>query len=183
MAELKTIEPRKKSGRPPIKAKVTVESKEYPEMIQGVLSDTYADNAVKLLMEALKHAEAIHKGWPNDLVHAVAIMIEEAGEAMQSAINCHYSNGDIEFLKMELAQTGAMCLRAIMHIQAKQNPIKTNVADISGWAVKYHSGQYQLFKRFNGKMHCIQLGKNLNNADKRIKAKELRMQVKAEKKG
>jgi hypothetical protein len=46
----------------------------------------------------------------------VAIMIEEAGEAMQAAINCHYEGGDIELLRIELAQVGAMAIRAIIHL-------------------------------------------------------------------
>ncbi len=85
-------------------------------MIQGILSEAHANKAIEIILSELKHAEAKHPGWPDDIVHAVAIMIEEAGEAMQAAINCHYEQGDVELLKTELAQVGAMAIRAIIHL-------------------------------------------------------------------
>lgn len=77
------------------------------------------ETAIDLIFAELKRAEEKHPGWPDDIVHAVGIMIEEAGESMQAALDCTYSNGDIEHLKKELAQTGAMCIRALVHLQCK----------------------------------------------------------------
>ena len=57
-----------------------------------------------------------HPGWPDDIVHAVAVMVEEAGESMQAALDCYYSGGDKNHLKTELAQTGAMCIRALVNL-------------------------------------------------------------------
>ena len=74
--------------------------------------------AVELAFRELKLAEEKHPGWPDDLIHGVAIMIEEAGEAMQAALDVTYAKGDIEKLRTELAQTAAMALRALIHLDA-----------------------------------------------------------------
>ena len=96
--------------------KANMKSLTYPTMIQGILSDDHAGKAIEIILSELKRAEEKHPGWPDDIVHAVAIMIEEAGEAMQAAIDCHYKGGDIELLRIELAQVGAMAIRTIMHL-------------------------------------------------------------------
>lgn len=75
-----------------------------------------AETAIDSIFDELAAAEKKHPEWPEDKIHAVAIMIEEAGESMQAAIDYTYTNGDIEHLKKELAQTGAMCIRALMHL-------------------------------------------------------------------
>lgn len=75
-----------------------------------------AEAAIEMIIRELALAEEKHPGWPEDKIHAVGIMIEEAGESMQAAIDCVYSIGDVNHLKKELAQTGAMCLRALMNL-------------------------------------------------------------------
>lgn len=77
--------------------------------------------AIEMVLEELRKAEAKHPGWPSDKIHAVAIMIEEAGEAMQAAIDCVYAGGEVEHLRTELAQTGAMALRALINLDAAGN--------------------------------------------------------------
>jgi hypothetical protein len=73
-----------------------------------------------LVLNKIEHeifaAEQKHPGWPTDIVHAVAIMMEEAGEAMQAALDVFYKDGDKELLKKELAQTGAMAMRCLLHL-------------------------------------------------------------------
>lgn len=65
----------------------------------------------------LRRAEEKHPGWPDDPIHAVAIMVEEAGEAIQAAIDVYYNNRRSDDLKKELAQTGAMAIRALLHME------------------------------------------------------------------
>lgn len=77
------------------------------------------EQAVEMIFAELRKAEAKHPGWPEDKIHAVAILIKEAGEAMQAAIDCQYAGGDAEHLKHELAQTGAMALRALIHLESE----------------------------------------------------------------
>jgi NTP pyrophosphatase (non-canonical NTP hydrolase) len=71
------------------------------------------EQAIDMIFDELKKAEAKHPGWPKDIVHAVAIMVEESGEAMQVALDVYYRNRSVDDLKKELAQTGAMCIRAL----------------------------------------------------------------------
>ncbi len=74
-------------------------------------------DAIDLIFQELRKAEEKHPGWPDDVVHAVAIMVEEAGEAMQAALDVHYRGRGIEDLRIELAQTGAMAIRALIHLE------------------------------------------------------------------
>ena len=75
------------------------------------------EQCIELIFRELRAAEAKHPHWPDDLIYAVAIMIEEAGESMQAAIDCTFSGADVERLRVELAQTAAMCIRALVHIR------------------------------------------------------------------
>ena len=60
----------------------------------------------------LDHAIKKHPEFPVDLIHQVAIMAEEAGEAIQAA-----NNGDAEQVKKELLHTAAMCIRVIQNMR------------------------------------------------------------------
>jgi len=74
------------------------------------------DRVIEMVFSELRKAEAKHPGWPSDNVHAVGILVEEAGEAMQAALDHHYNRGNLADLKKELAQTGAMAIRALMNL-------------------------------------------------------------------
>lgn len=69
------------------------------------------------VFDELKKAEQKHPSWPDDPIHAVGIMVEEAGESMRAAIDVFYNGGDVEHLKKELAQTGAMAIRALINLE------------------------------------------------------------------
>lgn len=73
---------------------------------------TYLD-AIALVDMEYAFAEKAHPHWPDDLIHQVAIMIEEAGESMQAALDYYDGKEGPEHLKQELAQTAAMCIRCI----------------------------------------------------------------------
>lgn len=74
------------------------------------------DDTIDLIFHELRMAEKKHPGWPEDPIHGVAIMIEEAGEAMQAALDLHYRNAPIADLRKEHAQTRAMAIRALLHL-------------------------------------------------------------------
>jgi NTP pyrophosphatase (non-canonical NTP hydrolase) len=74
------------------------------------------NDTIDLIMHELRMAEKKHPGWPDDPIHGVAIMIEEAGEAMQAALDLHYRNAPVADLRKELAQTGAMAIRALLNL-------------------------------------------------------------------
>lgn len=68
-----------------------------------------------LLLEYAK-AEAKHSGWPSDVIHASAILNEEAGKLTQACIDATYSCGlssedDKARMRRYAARVGAMALR------------------------------------------------------------------------
>jgi hypothetical protein len=90
-----------------------------------------AIEAIQLIMDELVSAEAKHPLFPNDPIHAVAIMAEECGEAVQAAIDFVYQDGiahrqvNRRKLQKELAQTGAMAVRNLINMH-NFDPIKSS---------------------------------------------------------
>ena len=68
------------------------------------------------IVAELLRAEAKYPAWPADLIHQVAIMQEESGEAIRAALNHVYHGEPIEELRAELVQTAAMCLRCLKNM-------------------------------------------------------------------
>ncbi len=61
--------------------------------------------------------------WPvfySDIIHAVSVMNEEAGESIQAALDYTYDGGSIENVRKELTQTAAMCFRCLENIEKMQ---------------------------------------------------------------
>ncbi|CNI40513.1 hypothetical protein [Yersinia mollaretii] len=81
----------------------------------------YATISSEIIDEVIR-ASSIHPTWPTDAVHAVSILTEESGELMKAAIEYHYNNGDIEAVREEAVQTGAMALRVLMNIDKYKRP-------------------------------------------------------------
>lgn len=77
------------------------------------------DSIIDLIHEEYCRACKIHKTWPDDIIHAVAIMQEESGEATRASLNYIYENGTIDDLKKELIQTGAMVIRCLINLKEK----------------------------------------------------------------
>ena len=75
-----------------------------------------SDEAIEIVFSELRAAEKKHPGWPLDLIHSVGIITEEVGEAMQAAIECEYRQASREPLRKELAQVGAMAIRALIYL-------------------------------------------------------------------
>lgn len=75
-----------------------------------------SDQVIDLIMTELIAAQEKHPGWPDDIIHQAAIMVEEAGESIQAAIDIHYKNQQIDKFKKEVAQTGAMAIRILMNL-------------------------------------------------------------------
>lgn len=61
----------------------------------------------------LQKAKTKWPKWVDDPVHAAGIVNEEAGELMQAALDFCYSDGDIENIRREAAQVGAMAIRML----------------------------------------------------------------------
>lgn len=75
--------------------------------------------AVNEMLVELKRARNIHPDWPLDPVHQVAILMEEAGEAMREANDMVHKGADVgPALRNELIQTGAMAIRCLINMEA-----------------------------------------------------------------
>jgi hypothetical protein len=86
--------------------------------VEKALSDERVGNAVNDLLIELIRAESLHPIWPEDVVHQVAIVVEEAGEAMRAALRSYYNEGGtIEQVRTELIQVGAMAIRALINLE------------------------------------------------------------------
>ena len=64
----------------------------------------------------LLRAETKYPAWPTDLIHQVAIMQEESGEAIRAALNNVYHGEPLADVRGELVQTAAMCLRCLKNM-------------------------------------------------------------------
>lgn len=70
----------------------------------------------------MRSAEEEHPNWPEDKIHAAAIVVEEAGELVQSALQFTYEKGKYYRMHNEAIQVGATALRFLLN--APDLPIK-----------------------------------------------------------
>lgn len=63
-----------------------------------------------------ERAHRLYPTWPADVIQAVALMTEEAGEATQAANNYYWGHkeGTLPMLRKEVVETAAMCLRILL---------------------------------------------------------------------
>jgi len=105
---------------------------------------SHGEAVIDRIFAELRNAEAKHPHWPDDKIHAVGILVEEAGEAMKAAIDYTYSGGDIEEIRTELAQTGAMAIRALLHLLEPPPANPTPAADGKKVAAENHRGNLSI---------------------------------------
>lgn len=95
-----------------------------------------ADQAMNLVVAELQRAEGQHPGWPTDRLRQVAIVAEEAGEALKAALDIIFAEEAMlrthaegyavtlqhnrmahleEELQKEVVQTAAMALRWLLN--------------------------------------------------------------------
>lgn len=72
--------------------------------------------AVNLILQELERAENLWPDWPNDKVHAAAVVAEEAGELVQACLDHHYKKFNYNNIKTEAIQTGAMAVRFLINL-------------------------------------------------------------------
>jgi len=71
------------------------------------------ENLLGDIVKEYKKACEKHPEWPSDILHQIAIVNEESGEATRASLQFVYEKGSIEDVRKELLQTGAMCLRML----------------------------------------------------------------------
>ena len=73
--------------------------------------------AIEKIQTELARAKCIHPRFPAiSVISMVAIMAEEAGEAIKAANDVIYKGESTSNLKSELIQTGAMVLRCLENL-------------------------------------------------------------------
>ena len=87
--------------------------------IEGDGADLPLYTATTSILDAYEQAVDKHpdETWPKDVVHMTAIMAEEAGEAIQAANDVAHADGSLDQLRLELAQTAAMCIRCLVNLE------------------------------------------------------------------
>jgi hypothetical protein len=75
--------------------------------------------AVDAMLQELERAKAKHPVWPDNVLEQVAIMAGESGECLQAALHFVEGRGDIERVRAEAVQAGAMAIRVLMNLDGK----------------------------------------------------------------
>ena len=88
------------------------------------------ENILKEVEEELARAKARFPKWPRDPVHGAAIVAEEAGEAVQAALEFYYEMAGAHVLKKELIHTVAMGIRFLMNFET-----------MTSWMEAFHKGK------------------------------------------
>jgi hypothetical protein len=70
------------------------------------------------VINELEKAKKKHPNFPNDRIHQVNIMLEEAGEVSKAINEFAWNEGSINDVAEELIQTAAMCYRILETIQS-----------------------------------------------------------------
>ena len=70
---------------------------------------------IKEVREEMTRAEQKFPSWLVDPVHGAAIVAEEAGEALQAALDYYYGRADERALRKELIHTTATALRFLVN--------------------------------------------------------------------
>lgn len=71
------------------------------------------------IIAELERAKEKHPNWPWDLLHQIAIINEEAGEATKATLQWKYENGSKMNITHELISTAAMCIRMIESMEKR----------------------------------------------------------------
>jgi NTP pyrophosphatase (non-canonical NTP hydrolase) len=80
-------------------------------------------DAYEAIKAELARAEEKWPEWPEDPVHAAAVVVEEAGELMRASLRYTYEDKHMVEMVDEAVQVGAMAVRFINNIMAfKKRP-------------------------------------------------------------
>ncbi len=85
----------------------------FNEVIKLLYND---DRSIVEILLELARARELHHDFPSDIIHQVAILSEETGEAIQAANNYVHDGDSLDLLREEVIHTGAMALRVLQNL-------------------------------------------------------------------
>ena len=65
------------------------------------------------VLAEVARAESIHPEWPDDVIHAAAVVSEETGELVQAALQFVFEGGDVDAIRTEALHTAATAIRLL----------------------------------------------------------------------
>lgn len=69
------------------------------------------------IVAELRRATAKHPHWPDDCIHAAAIVAEESGELVRAALRYTYEGGQEDEMRTEAIHTAATAIRFLVIMQ------------------------------------------------------------------
>ena len=69
----------------------------------------------QLIIVELDRATRQHPEWPNDIIHAAGILVEEAGELIKACLDLVYFGGSERSVRNEVVSVAAMAERFMLH--------------------------------------------------------------------
>ena len=74
------------------------------------------DELIREILMEVERSENKFPFWPDDNIHAAAIVCEESGELIRATIQHKYENSAGYEMKTEAIHTAAMCIRFLKNI-------------------------------------------------------------------
>jgi len=95
---------------------------------------TINDFAFDLITDELQKAKSKFPQWPTDIIHAAAIVAEEAGELVRAAVQVTYEKKSITQALNEAVHTAATAIRFIENYQRMSGYRVNNTYDKEEYA-------------------------------------------------
>lgn len=77
------------------------------------IETTVPKHIVQAIISELETAKLKFPLWPDDPIHAAAIVAEESGELVRATVRHVYEEGPEDEIQTEAIQTAAMCIRLL----------------------------------------------------------------------
>ena len=81
----------------------------------------------QLIIVELDRATRQHPEWPTDIIHAAAVIMEEAGELMKACLDLVYFGGSERSIRNEVVSVAAMAERFMLHFPESYPQITENL--------------------------------------------------------
>ncbi len=69
----------------------------------------------QLIIVEMDRVKRLHPEWPNDIIHAAGILLQEAGELMKACLDLVYFGGSERSVRNEVVSVAAMAERFMLY--------------------------------------------------------------------